>query len=339
MIAVDLGRHCGVIIQSSGLSCTRSLICKSHSLASKRAVTGRPADFDELYANYIRSHAPKLNSDSNTATDQSWQIQDETGLGSLISPIPSSSGVQPPKNPKKKRKTDCAESTQSEPKKANPLRIGLGAAVMKAIERNGNKIKGSKDGSTAFLDLLKVFSPTPLTHSNHTMPSLFWMNRTLQGCFQVGGIASAHPSQSHIQSSVPPTTVSPTTSTQHNTQSVQTVNPQTQQQITQSQYGVSNVPGGYAQNPALQYIPNHIYAQQQSMHPQMQHYMQQQAMMMHQQQQMMSHSMAFIPSQNATTPGFYAGQFNRAPNTAPVIGPPPSTYHVPGQPQPPQKPQ
>jgi len=56
-----LTRHCGVIIGSSGIPCMRSLTCKSHSVASKKAVKNRPKDFDVLLNEYILAHPPKNN--------------------------------------------------------------------------------------------------------------------------------------------------------------------------------------------------------------------------------------------------------------------------------------
>jgi hypothetical protein len=54
--AVNLDRHCGVLIAPSGAPCMRSISCKSHSLASKRAVIGRSKPFDELLAHYIAAN-------------------------------------------------------------------------------------------------------------------------------------------------------------------------------------------------------------------------------------------------------------------------------------------
>lgn len=56
---LDLQKHCGVTIAPSGLPCLRSLACKSHSLASKRAVIGRLRDFDSLLADYNKAHPSK----------------------------------------------------------------------------------------------------------------------------------------------------------------------------------------------------------------------------------------------------------------------------------------
>ena len=56
---LDLSKHCGVIIGPSGVPCMRSLTCKSHSMASKRAVKNRIKDFDVLLNEYLQSHPPK----------------------------------------------------------------------------------------------------------------------------------------------------------------------------------------------------------------------------------------------------------------------------------------
>lgn len=54
-----MSKHCGVIIGPSGVPCMRSLTCKSHSMASKRAVKNRIKDFDVLLNEYLQSHPPK----------------------------------------------------------------------------------------------------------------------------------------------------------------------------------------------------------------------------------------------------------------------------------------
>lgn len=56
---LDLSKHCGVIIGPSGVPCMRSLTCKSHSMASKRAVKNRIKDFDVLLNAYLQNHPPK----------------------------------------------------------------------------------------------------------------------------------------------------------------------------------------------------------------------------------------------------------------------------------------
>ena len=56
---LDLSKHCGVIIGPSGIPCMRSLTCKSHSMASKRAIKYRLKDFDVLLNEYLQTHPPK----------------------------------------------------------------------------------------------------------------------------------------------------------------------------------------------------------------------------------------------------------------------------------------
>jgi hypothetical protein len=56
-----------VIIAPSGVPCMRSLVCKSHSLASKRAVIGRSKEFDILLKEYKPSERV-LKTTSKTAT-------------------------------------------------------------------------------------------------------------------------------------------------------------------------------------------------------------------------------------------------------------------------------
>uniref|UniRef100_T1JJL3 SCA7 domain-containing protein n=1 Tax=Strigamia maritima TaxID=126957 RepID=T1JJL3_STRMM len=48
----DPNKHCGVWISEIGKQCTRSLTCKSHSLALRRSVLGRKKNFDELLADH-----------------------------------------------------------------------------------------------------------------------------------------------------------------------------------------------------------------------------------------------------------------------------------------------
>jgi len=49
---IDLDKQCGVIVPPNNTPCTRSLTCKSHSMASKRAVVGRSQSYDILLAQY-----------------------------------------------------------------------------------------------------------------------------------------------------------------------------------------------------------------------------------------------------------------------------------------------
>ncbi|ORY06816.1 SCA7-domain-containing protein [Basidiobolus meristosporus CBS 931.73] len=49
---LDLDRQCGVIAGPNNTPCTRSLTCKNHSMASKRAVVGRTQPYDILLQAY-----------------------------------------------------------------------------------------------------------------------------------------------------------------------------------------------------------------------------------------------------------------------------------------------
>ena len=56
---VDVEKQCGVPLPQGGL-CARSLTCKSHSMGSKRAVTGRSQPYDILLAQYQKKNHAKL---------------------------------------------------------------------------------------------------------------------------------------------------------------------------------------------------------------------------------------------------------------------------------------
>lgn len=49
---IDLDKQCGVIVPPNNTPCTRSLTCKSHSMALKRGVLGRSQSYDILLAQY-----------------------------------------------------------------------------------------------------------------------------------------------------------------------------------------------------------------------------------------------------------------------------------------------
>ncbi|RIA92610.1 SCA7, zinc-binding domain-containing protein [Glomus cerebriforme] len=49
---IDLDKQCGVVAPPNNTPCTRSLTCKSHSMASKRGVLGRSQSYDILLAQY-----------------------------------------------------------------------------------------------------------------------------------------------------------------------------------------------------------------------------------------------------------------------------------------------
>ena len=79
---LDLNKHCGVIIGPSGVPCMRSLTCKSHSMASKRAVKNRIKDFDVLLNEYLQSHPPKSIPKTVSAAmnlDLMTAVEDEVG--------------------------------------------------------------------------------------------------------------------------------------------------------------------------------------------------------------------------------------------------------------------
>ncbi|XP_062579332.1 ataxin-7-like protein 2 [Saccostrea cucullata] len=44
----DCNKHCGVFVEDTGKSCTRSLTCKTHALSLRRKVPGRRKPFDDL---------------------------------------------------------------------------------------------------------------------------------------------------------------------------------------------------------------------------------------------------------------------------------------------------
>lgn len=97
---LDLDRHCGVIIAPSGVPCMRSVTCKSHSLASKRAVIGRSRDFDTLLAQYIASNPSRPGSSPSVSklsplVPPKLQAKAPPGLESSVSSGSILSKVQP----------------------------------------------------------------------------------------------------------------------------------------------------------------------------------------------------------------------------------------------------
>ncbi|KAJ1800526.1 SAGA complex subunit Sgf73, partial [Coemansia sp. RSA 2598] len=67
---VDLDRQCGVVSEPGAAPCSRSLTCKSHSMAMKRAVVGRSKLFDALLQAHLaksRSAAAAKNAASRSA--------------------------------------------------------------------------------------------------------------------------------------------------------------------------------------------------------------------------------------------------------------------------------
>ncbi|KAJ2852410.1 SAGA complex subunit Sgf73 [Coemansia brasiliensis] len=57
-LPLDLDRQCGVVVEPGAAPCTRSLTCKTHSMAMKRAVRGRSNMFDAL----LQAHLAKSRS-------------------------------------------------------------------------------------------------------------------------------------------------------------------------------------------------------------------------------------------------------------------------------------
>lgn len=90
-----------MIIAPSGLPCMRSLACKSHSLASKRAVLGRKKDFDLLLADYMIAHPSRASANKGTieTTGQLNQFIDKEKLlatveGTNLSTLQSTNASQ-----------------------------------------------------------------------------------------------------------------------------------------------------------------------------------------------------------------------------------------------------
>ncbi|KAJ1763174.1 SAGA complex subunit Sgf73 [Coemansia sp. RSA 353] len=72
-LPLDLDRQCGVVVEA-GSACTRSLTCKTHSMAMKRAVRGRSNMFDALLQAHLaksRSAAAAKNAASRSAAKSS----------------------------------------------------------------------------------------------------------------------------------------------------------------------------------------------------------------------------------------------------------------------------
>lgn len=69
---MDVEKQCGVFDPAKGTRCARSLTCKSHSMAAKRAVPGRSQRYDDLLVQWQRKNQAK------TATIQKPVLQQET---------------------------------------------------------------------------------------------------------------------------------------------------------------------------------------------------------------------------------------------------------------------
>ncbi|KAJ2483267.1 Glucosamine-6-phosphate isomerase (Glucosamine-6-phosphate deaminase) (GNPDA) (GlcN6P deaminase) [Coemansia sp. RSA 2131] len=73
-LPLDLDRQCGVVAEAGTAPCTRSLTCKTHSMAMKRAVRGRSNMFDALLQAHLaksRSAAAAKNAASRSAAKSS----------------------------------------------------------------------------------------------------------------------------------------------------------------------------------------------------------------------------------------------------------------------------
>ncbi|KAJ1963946.1 hypothetical protein GGI12_001744 [Dipsacomyces acuminosporus] len=71
---LDLDRQCGVVVEPGAQPCTRSLTCKTHSMALKRAVLGRSQLFDALLQAHLaksRSAAAAKNAAARNAAAKS----------------------------------------------------------------------------------------------------------------------------------------------------------------------------------------------------------------------------------------------------------------------------
>jgi hypothetical protein len=62
---IDVETHCAVPLPN-GTQCNRSLRCKKHSFAKKRAVAGRSAPFDQLLARF-EDHSAVSDGDGDDA--------------------------------------------------------------------------------------------------------------------------------------------------------------------------------------------------------------------------------------------------------------------------------
>ncbi|KAJ2353003.1 SAGA complex subunit Sgf73 [Coemansia sp. RSA 2618] len=73
-LPLDLDRQCGVVAEAGAAPCTRSLTCKTHSMAMKRGVRGRSNMFDALLQAHLaksRSAAAAKNAASRSAATSS----------------------------------------------------------------------------------------------------------------------------------------------------------------------------------------------------------------------------------------------------------------------------
>jgi len=66
--------HCGVHVAGDSRPCTRSLTCKTHSIALRRAVVGRSNPFDTLLQAHRKARDEEKNAKSETIEDVSYLI-------------------------------------------------------------------------------------------------------------------------------------------------------------------------------------------------------------------------------------------------------------------------
>ena len=74
--SLNLDRHCGVLNIQTGLHCMRSLMCKSHSIASKLSVKGRSDSFHALLAELEKAKAKSKKSYVHSEFDDSMKKQE-----------------------------------------------------------------------------------------------------------------------------------------------------------------------------------------------------------------------------------------------------------------------
>ncbi|CAG5094057.1 Similar to Atxn7: Ataxin-7 (Mus musculus) [Cotesia congregata] len=80
----DPDRHCGVWIEETGKTCTRSLTCKAHTVSLRRTVIGRSKSFDKLLADHraskeLPNRTPKVTV-TGTVTVSTASVSGLTGV-------------------------------------------------------------------------------------------------------------------------------------------------------------------------------------------------------------------------------------------------------------------
>ena len=178
-LVLDLDRHCGVIIMPSGIACTRSLTCKSHSMASKRSVAGRSVDFDFL----LSAHMSKLHQSKSSAG--SPQV------------------AETPVNTIKQQKSSISNATSCE-----------SLPVPGILEKLGV----SNEDDLSLLDAVRLFVPCPVVNSkfsegvvrrtgfiflHQVMDSIFSTNPSASASLRRSSQSSISMVESNVSSSVP----------------------------------------------------------------------------------------------------------------------------------------